>query len=289
MKTIISLVLIALSALVFSSNSSGATVSFLDTIKYWGDGAGWGASQAWNTDIANGPWDGNAIDVIGDPNITGGTADFNGAGKLMSVTFDYYTPYNDWRMLAPGNLFINVLNSANDTTWDYVVTTMGDPTKNTTQPDGSITTLDPGFYNIFNISSLNIDAKRGSNDSAYIVSGPDNTGVWSGWYLRNNHPIGIQQSVLNSSPVGQADYSGFPGLTAPINGILQGSSTYDFSSIGGLDLGDKNIIVGWEMTCANDVIYEQVNNPAPEPSTFILLGAGLLGAVLARRKFRTRA
>jgi len=43
-------------------------------------------------------------------------------------------------MLAPGNLFINILTDAGDTIWDYVVATMGTPVND---PDGFDDTGNP--------------------------------------------------------------------------------------------------------------------------------------------------
>lgn len=42
----------------------------------------------------------------------------------------------------------------------------------------------------------------------------------------------------------------------------------------------------WGMSCGNDVIEGGATAPVPEPSTFVLLGAGLLGAGLVRRRMR---
>jgi PEP-CTERM motif len=42
----------------------------------------------------------------------------------------------------------------------------------------------------------------------------------------------------------------------------------------------------WGMSCGNDVIEGGASAPVPEPSTFLLLGAGLLGAGLYRRRMK---
>jgi hypothetical protein len=265
-----------------------ASVSFSDTIKYWGDGTSW-SSQAWNTDVPNGQWDGNNIDVIGDPDILGGVATFNASGNLTRITFNYTSPEHNWAMLAPGNLFINVLNGANDTTWDYVVTTMGTPNLD---QSGASPSLIAGNYNLYNITSQNVDAKRIGNDlltinqdnPQYILSGADNTGAWAGYYLRNNHPIGLADSVLSGLASSSVYFSGFPGDVVN-NDPWARTSYYDFGQ-NGLNLDGKDIIIGWETTCANDVVYVQVSNPVPEPGTLMLLGSGLIAAAAMGRKMK---
>lgn len=291
---------LSISALLFfayATNSTATSVTFSDSNRYWGDKAGWSTGQ-WNTDKAYGSWNGNQIDVIGDPNITGGSATFTDTGRLMSVNFNYYAPYDTWNMLSPGNLFINVLKDNNDTSWDYIVNTMGNPRTQSTDPTATLHN-----YNVYDISAKDISAQRNSQTGTqtiaaanpnYILSGQDLTGIWAGYIIRDNHPIGISAAGLSGSTlIGSASFSGFPGVTQPIltlQGVHPGgTATYDFSSFaeGGLDLGGKDIILAWGTTCANDVLYEQVNNPVPEPGTIILLGIGLAGIGLVRKRKRT--
>ncbi|MBE0555919.1 MAG: PEP-CTERM sorting domain-containing protein, partial [Proteobacteria bacterium] len=125
----------------------------------------------------------------------------------------------------------------------------------------------------------------GMNNLAYILTGADNTGAWAGYYIRNNHPIGINSGYLGC-PVGSVAFSGFPG------GITDGTpwtgtTYYDFGA-NGLNLQGKDIVIGWGMTCANDVVYAAVANPVPEPATMLLLGLGLVGLAGVRRKLAVR-
>ena len=278
-----------IAVVTFSGQAMATSVTFGDSNRYWGDNSSWTTTQKWATDTASGSWDGNVIDVIGDPNITGGTAVFTSTGKLQSVSFNYYAPYDTWNMLAPGNLFINTLNSTSDTIWDYVVNTRGIAKAGTDPTESS------NSFNIYNVTGNNISAQRLTNDSYYVMSGKDNSGDWSGYIIRDNHPIEVISTLLTQQ-AGQAKFSGFPGTTAPGSTPqgthLMGTATYDFGGLagGGLDLGGKNIILAWETTCANDVVYEQVNNPVPEPGTMMLLGFGMLGlAVYGKRRMNKEA
>jgi hypothetical protein len=295
MKT---LLLSALIVVAFASNSFAISVNFVDHNRYWGDNTSWTVGQKWATDTPSGSWDGNNIDVIGDPNITGGTAVFTSAGKLQSVSFNYYAPYDTWNMLAPGNLFINTLNNTSDTTWDYIVNTRG-IAKSGTDP-----TEHSDLFDVFNVSTKNISAQQQALNSNYVLSGKDNTGEWSGYIIRDNHPIELSDAALSGlNSIGSANFSGFPNSSATkVATFLEngdsagnhyvGTATYNFGSFygGGLDLGGKNIILAWETTCANDVIYEQVNNPVPEPGTMMLLGFGMLGmAIYGKRRMNKEA
>jgi|GEM_PF-1492801 len=271
MKTFILTTFIVMQLAVASSAfATSTTLSFGKTANYWPGYSPKG--NAWNF-----------APVVGDPNIAGGTVIVND-GKLSSITFDYYTPNNDWEMLSPGNLFINVVKTPGDTTWDYAVDTYSVPT-NRGDTLGQTVTLAPGGYSMYNISALGLTATDVTNP-AYIMSGLDDTGMWAGYYIRESHPVAIDPHYL-SNPLGVAYFSGFGG-SASVNDnavpYYTGSSTYTFDNVDIGSLYGKSIIIGWETTCANDVVYEKVAIPTPEPGTFALLGLGLLGVGFLRRR-----
>ena len=51
------------------------------------------------------------------------------------------------------------------------------------------------------------------------------------------------------------------------------------------DVAGKDVIIGWTLNCANDVLRETVAIPSPEPGTMALLGLGLVGLVWGRKRF----
>lgn len=289
MKKILAVAVI-LAATAFSATGYGYDISFSDNSFYWGHGTDWTSGQKWATDRVTSTYNGNTQDVIGNPQIYRGNVEIGTDGRLKSITFDYYvTPLNDWSMIAPANLFLNILGSANDTKWDYVVNTMGVAQKTVNQ------SLSDGYYDLYKV---NLDAKRGVNNSAYILSGLDNAVYrqvdgtytdWRGYIIRDLHPIGVD--FRNSSNYlekydDSVYFTGFHGTIVQdlATNRSYSSSTYSFGD--GIDLGGSDLILGWGMTCANDMIYERINNPVPEPSTFILLGAGLAGMGLVRRRLK---
>lgn len=220
------------------------TVTFSDMVNHW---PGWG----------NGSGD-DLQDTIGTPNFTGGTVEIVN-GYLAGLTFDQSSNYPSiYDLVAPGDLFIN---TSIDPWWDYVV----DLTPWVSSgPNSSDPPLGSGEYNIYSVL-LAVGDKN--NNPGYILSGSDNTGSWTGFNIRHDHPVAWNKPD-SSAPSGQVWFSGW-------NNDVNESRTFDFSgSEAMIPLGDS-FIIGWGVNCANDVIYAEVSS-VPEPGTMLLVGIGLI-------------
>jgi hypothetical protein len=235
---------------VVSVSAYAETISFSDTHRYW---SGW----------ENGTGD-DSQDTIGIPNFTGGQATVT-SNNLYNITFNRAAGTDShWSVLSPGDLFIDF---GSNNTWDYVVdlTSWAVPGPLNTDIDAVA-----GYYNIYSLS-LGLNSATG-----YIKSGSDNSGEWAGWLIRNNHPVAADLAALQAAQIGSAYFSGWGNGTTT-------QYSFDFD---GLNLGNSgNFTIGWQPNCANDVVYENLNyTTTPEPMTVALVGAGVAGLLLRRRK-----
>lgn len=235
---------LALAALAVAGAAQATSVSFGDTTRYW---AGYG----------NGTAD-DGRDTIGTPDLLGGTVEFQG-GLITQVKIDYrglisLAGSGSGRVI-PGDLFID---AGSNGTWDFVL----DLVSGIQTP-------------IANYAAASIIDVSGVTNS-YLMSGRDNTGYWSGYNIRDNHPYAWSGG---GSVVGSG---GLSGPTATGNGIY--TLTFDLGN--GVWVGNTATI-GFAVSCGNDVLRERVSAPVPEPSGALLFALGAF--VVARRQRRVRA
>ena len=163
------------------------------------------------------------------------------------------------------NKYVNDTASSNQTIWDYVAVL--DRHAPTTKYD-SIKSREVKIYS--------------TRDGSFVKSnlGTLNTNQW---IYRADQYVQFRPS---DGAVALAS-----GTWNIIDGIIKNGIDYDDLKISfdysTIPAAGNDWAYHWAMTCGNDVIEGQTHvPPVPEPSTLVLLGAGLLGVGLARRRSR---
>ncbi len=247
-KTLLSLAIVAALGISQAAHATPVTTTFADTSVNW---ATWSSTN--NIEV----------DPLGHPDFASTSVTQDGT-QLQKIVFNYDAPttYTDSWILKSGDLFID---ADADKDWDYVVKAIGSDLNDAANP---VITATLALYQI----DVALHSTTAYAYSSYRYVFDNTTMSTTATNYRAGLPVGLLSAeTSNLTSLMTVNYK------ANVDGI-----EFNFGQNSLLNF-DKPFIIGYGVTCGNDEIYQ--NTAVPEPGTFALLGAGLLGlGLFARRK-----
>jgi hypothetical protein len=200
-------------------------------------------------------------------------------GKQLTIAggYNFYTGYE---RMKPGDIFVD---------------TNGDAVNSSNTPNNTISGFDynPGYKEVSNglfkydyvldinwedgtFNIVKLDDNSVLKDTEYGASNNKPSNPWI--YMRGGTAINRELLSFNTYSYASRNDTGFLGWDGNDKHYV---ATFDISPI---DLS-KGALFHNTMECGNDNLIGQAVH-APEPSSFVLMGVGLLGAGLARRRLQ---